>query len=226
MSMSLPLTGKMQSPSMPLRLGLFALVVTLLAGCSVLPQRGEAPSQWRLVANEVPGDSLAGDRQTIIRLIEPRAASSISRRDMAYSTGPQSVAYYRDNRWAAPPAVMFNEILDETFSAQPWVASVVRGDARVPAHLSLYCEINRLEHLVGQNGGEVRLKVSCSWYRAADRKLLDARVFDRTTTIRTNDAEHYAGAAQTLIDGLMSELVASGRRLAMALPSPQDAPSD
>lgn len=226
MSMWLSLAGKTRSSGMPARLGLFVLLVTLLVGCTVLPQRGDAPSQWRLVASEVPGAALADDRQVIIRLIETRAASSISRREMAYSTAPQSVAYYRDNRWAASPAVMLNEILDETFSTQPWVGSVVRGDARVPAWLGLYCEINRLEHLVGRDDGEVRLKVSCSWYRAADRTLVDARVFDRTEMIATNDAEHFAGAAQRLVDELMSELVADGRRLAMALPSPQGAPDN
>lgn len=226
MSMWLPLAGKTRCPGMPVRGGLIAVLVTLLAGCTILPERGDAPSQWRLVATETPGAALADDRQVIIRLVETRAASSISRRDMAYSTMPQSVAYYRDNRWAAAPATMLNEVLDETFSAQPWVASVVRGDARVPARLSLYCEINRLEHIVGRDEGEVRLKVSCSWYRAADRTLVDAHVFDRTTAIASNDAEHFAGAAQRLVGELMGELVADGRRLAMALPSPAEAPSD
>ncbi len=226
MSMWLPLVGKTGSMGMPVRVGLFALLVILLAGCTVLPERGDAPSQWRLVASEAPGAPLADDRQVIIRLIETQAASSISRRDMAYSTTRQAVAYYRDNRWVAAPATMLNEVLDETFSAQPWVASVVRGDARVPARLGLYCEINRLEHLVGRIEGEVRLKVSCSWYRAADREVVDARVFDRTTTIETNDAEHFAGAAQTLVDEIMGELLADGRRLAMAWPPPEDAASD
>lgn len=226
MSMWLSLAGKARSPGLSVRMGLSVLLVTLLAGCTVLPQRGDAPSQWRLVASETASAALPDDRQVIIRLIETRAASSISRRDMVYSTAPQSVAYYRDNRWAASPAVMLNEILDETFSTQPWVGSVVRGDARVPARLGLYCEINRLEHLVGQNDGKVRLKVSCSWYRAADQQLVDARVFDRTATIASNDAEHFAGAAQRLVDELMSELVADGRRLAMALPPPQDGPGN
>lgn len=204
--------------------GLARLLVTLgvallLGGCSVLPERGGEAQQWRLVAPNPMVEAVDVDNPVIVRLIETRAASAIDRRDMAYSRGRQSLAYYRDNRWASPPGVMLNEIIDETLSTQPWVRTVIRGSARVPSDLSLYCELQRLEHQLGHSGagqkqGEVQMKVACSWYQAAERQLVEAMIFDETIELETNDAEHYAEGTQSLVDQLMTRLAAQGGSIA------------
>ncbi|MFN2381954.1 MAG: ABC-type transport auxiliary lipoprotein family protein [Guyparkeria sp.] len=191
----------------------------LLSGCAVLPERGAEPEQWRLVAPDPASAAVSVNEPVIIRLVETRAASAIDRRDMAYSRGRQSLAYYRDNRWAGSPGVMLNEIIDETLSTQPWVRTVVRGGARVPAELSLYCEIQRLEHQLEPDAGieaagGVQMKVACSWYRAAERQLVEAMVFDERVELAVGNAEHYARGAQSLVDELMSRLVAQGATLA------------
>ncbi|MFI9654767.1 ABC-type transport auxiliary lipoprotein family protein [Guyparkeria sp. GHLCS8-2] len=194
-------------------------VALLLGGCAVLPERDGEPQQWRLVAPDPVVEVADISEPVIVRLIETRAASAIDRRDMAYSRGRQSLAYYRDNRWASPPGVMLNEIIDETLSTQPWVRTVIRGSARVPSDLSLYCELQRLEHQLGPSGagqkqGEVQMKVACSWYQAAERQLVEAMIFDETIELETNDAEHYAAGAQALVDQLMTRLAAQGASLA------------
>ncbi|WP_322520336.1 ABC-type transport auxiliary lipoprotein family protein [Guyparkeria halophila] len=193
-------------------------VALLLGGCAILPERGGEPQQWRLVAPDptVEGNDIR--EPVIVRLIETRAASAIDRRDMAYSRGRQSLAYYRDNRWASPPGVMLNEIIDETLSTRSWVRTVIRGSARVPADLSLYCEIQRLEHQLGPGEltppGQVQMKVACSWYRASERQLVEAMVFDETLELATNNAARYAEGAQALVDRFMTRLVAQGATLA------------
>ncbi|MFI9651831.1 ABC-type transport auxiliary lipoprotein family protein [Guyparkeria halopsychrophila] len=205
-------------------------VALLLGGCAVLPERDGEPQQWRLVAPDPVMEVADVSEPVIVRLIETRAASAIDRRDMAYSHGRQSLSYYRDNRWASPPGVMLNEIIDETLSSQPWVRTVIRGGARVPSDLSLYCELQRLEHQLGPSGGvqaqgEVQMKVACSWYRAAERQLLEAMIFDETLELETNDAEHYAEGAQSLVDQLMTRLAAQGASIAattVSLPSDTD----
>ena len=188
--------------------------VALTAGCASVGERHGPSTQWRLLPAETPSAPVSDERAVVIRLIETRASSGIDRRDMAYATERQSIAYYRDNRWAASPAVMLNEVIDETLTAQPWVRSVVRGGARVPADLSLYCEVNRLEHEVADDGGQVHLRAACSWYRAAERELVHARVFNQRRAIEHNDAAHYAEGAQWLVDRLLGELVRDGRALA------------
>ncbi|TKA89607.1 hypothetical protein FAZ79_05475 [Guyparkeria sp. SB14A] len=201
---------------------LFALGIAVLAsGCAVLPERGGEPQQWRLVAPESSRPSTTAG-SVIVRLVETRAASAIDRRDMAYSRDRQSLAYYRDNRWASPPAVMLNEIIDESLSSQSWVKTVVRGGARVPADLSLYCEIQRLEHRLEPNAGlnpsgEVQMKVACSWYRAAERQLVEAMIFNETVELERNNAEAYARGAQSLVDGLIGRLAAQGATLAASV---------
>ncbi len=203
--------------------GALAAIAVLLpaGGCTVFPERGSEPEQWRLVASD-PVVKPRGDVQpVIVRLVETRAANAIDRRDMAYSRDRQSLAYYRDNRWTSRPAVMLNEIIDETLSTRPWVRTVVRGGARVPADLSLYCEIQRLEHRVGTETGEgprgeVQMKVACSWYRAAERQLVESMIFDESVTLETDDARNYAGGAQALVDELMARLAAQGATLAEA----------
>ncbi|MFW6322014.1 MAG: ABC-type transport auxiliary lipoprotein family protein [Guyparkeria sp.] len=190
------------------------LVVAVGAGCTALPERGQEPGQWRFLGSEGMSAPLADDRRVVLRLIETRASSGIDRRDMAYSTDRQSLAYYRDNRWAASPAVMLNEVIDETLTAQPWVRAVVRGGARVPAELGLYCEINRLEHVVEPAPGRVEMRVACSWSRAAERELVHSMVFSERVEIEQNDAAHYARGAQELVDRLLAWLVRDGRALA------------
>lgn len=204
-------------------------VALLLGGCAVLPERGGEPQQWRLVAPDLVVEGKDGSTPVIVRLIETRAASAIDRRDMAYSRERQSLAYYRDNRWASPPGVMLNEIIDETLSTQSWVRTVIRGSARVPADLSLYCEIQRLEHQLAPGGstpsGQVQMKVACSWYRAAERQLVDAMIFDETSRLATNNAASYAEGAQALVDRLMTRLTTQGATLAAdthSLPSETD----
>ena len=184
-------------------------------GWSVLPAPGGEPAHWRLIApslDERQGD-FAGSAVTI-RLVETRASNAIDRRDMAYSRTSQSLAYYRDNRWIASPAIMFDEIIDESLSARPWVRNVVQGGARVPTDLALYCEIQQLEHQVEQVDGRVRLKVACSWYQSEGRKLIDTLRFDQAVEIERNDASHYAAGAQQLVGDFMQALTDQGRTLA------------
>ena len=196
--------------------------LSLTAGCVSMADRQEASTQWRFLPVEAQSAPVRDDRAVVVRLIETRASSGIDRRDMAYTTERQSIAYYRDNRWAASPAVMLNEVIDETLTAQPWVRSVIRGGARVPADLSLYCEVNRLEHEVADRGGHVHLRTACSWYRAAERELVDSMVFNQRRAIEENDAAHFAGGAQWLVDRLLADLIRDGRELAEAASDPDD----
>jgi cholesterol transport system auxiliary component len=189
--------------------------LSLTAGCVSAPEPHGASTQWRFLPAKAQSAPVRDDRAVVVRLIETRASSGIDRRDMAYTTERQSIAYYRDNRWAASPAVMLNEVIDETLTAQPWVRSVIRGGARVPADLSLYCEVHRLEHEVDADGGQVHLRTACSWYRAAERELVSASVFNQRRAIGRNDAAHFAEGAQWLVDRLLAELVRDGRALAV-----------
>jgi len=184
-----------------------------LGGCSVLPKAEGEPSLWRLVTPSVETSSGPVGCPVTLRLIETRASDAIARRDMAYSRTPQSLAYYRDNRWSAAPATMLDEILDEGLTGQSWVRNVVRGGARVATDLALYCEVEHLEHQLGYVDGRVRLKVACSWYRSGERELLETLSFDRTVEIERNDASHYAAGAQALVADFMRAIGRQGRSL-------------
>ena len=195
--------------------GVSALAMTgLIAGCSVLPAPDGEPAHWRLVAPAVEVATDRADPAVAVRLIETRANNAIDRRDMAYSRTPQSLAYYRDNRWIASPAVMLDEILDEGLTRQHWVRNVMRGGARVPTDLALYCEVQQLEHQLEYVDGRVHLKVACSWYRSEDRELIETLLFDQSVDIPRNDAAHYAAGAQELVAAFMTALIRQGRALA------------
>lgn len=195
------------------------LLLATVGGCSLVPsQADDEPAQWRFAAPSLAPTSGFAGTPVVLRLVETQAASLIDRRDMAYSRGPQSVAYYRDNRWVSSPAVMLDEVIDETLSARPWVRNVVRGRARVPADLALYCEIGRLEHQIDGPTGKVHLAVACSWYRSHERELVDTLHFDRSVALEHDDAAHYAAGAQRLVAELLEALDRQGRSLA-AMPA-------
>ncbi|WP_197408202.1 MULTISPECIES: ABC-type transport auxiliary lipoprotein family protein [unclassified Guyparkeria] len=195
--------------------------MVVLAGCSVFPAPDGEPAHWRLVAPalEETDPGVSGPAVTV-RLVETRASNAIDRRDMAYSRTQQSLAYYRDNRWVASPAIMFDEIIDESLSARPWVSNVIQGGARVPTDLALHCEIQQIEHQLEYVDGRVRLKAACSWYRSEGRQLIDTLLFDQTVGVERNDAEHYAAGAQQLVADFVQALNDQGRALAADVGEP------
>ena len=215
--------GKTVFPMRRTWIGVSLLMLTALTvGCAILPAPGGEPAQWRLVAPTMEVDRASAAPAASVRLIETRASNAIDRRDMAYSRTPQSLAYYRDSRWVASPAIMLDEIIDEGLSAEPWVRNVMRGGARVPTDLALYCEVQQLEHQLEYVDGRVRLKVACSWYRSEDRELIETLLFEQSVDIQRNDAAHYAAGAQELVAAFMTALVRPGRALAAQVPRSAD----
>lgn len=61
------------------------------------------------------------------------------------------------------------------------------------------------------------MKVACSWYRAAERQLVEAMIFNETVELERNNAEAYARGAQSLVDGLIGRLAAQGATLAASV---------
>lgn len=195
------------------------LLLTATGGCSLVPNKvDDEPALWRFTAPSLTSESGYAGKPVVLRLVETQAATLIDRRDMAYSRGPQSVAYYRDNRWVSSPAVMLDEVINESLSARPWVRNVVRGSARAPAQLALYCKIGRLEHRLDGSASKVQMSVACSWYQGHERELVDTLRFDRSVALERNDAAHYAAAAQGLVAALLEALDRQGRALAAAMP--------
>lgn len=181
-----------------------------LAACSLPVPHENRQTTYRF--NPIPKIKVADTavvrlKPVVLRLNRITAANGFDSVAMVYSRDRQTLARYRDNRWIAPPAVLIGDAINLSLLHQPWVAGVLSGGQRMPAVLDIDCSLDRLEHDVLPTGGRVHLSLSCMLVADTSGKALDHWRFDRTRRIAVNDAQHYAVAAQYLLDQAQKELV-------------------
>lgn len=202
------------------------------AGCSLPTANQNAQRIYRLqpVHVDVTGASPALTRPLVIQLMPMGAAPGLGSPAMLYSEGSgagishkayvsiNQDAYrpidagavlmpYRDSRWLAPPAQLIGAAIAQTLSLQPWVSAVESNAPLAPAAWILHCTLDRLEHDVDGDRGVVRLALTCQLIRNDPRDIAAHWRFDASRPIMQNNAQHYAAAAQDLLDGALYELV-------------------
>lgn len=207
----------------------FRLLVTsaaalLLSACGLPVPHEPEQTSYRLnpVQVAIPGQienvpSRLG-APILIRLNRVTAANGFDSAAMVYSRDRQTLSRYRDNRWIATPAVLIGDALDQTLQRQSWVAGVLRAGQRLPAKLDVSCSLDRLEHDVEASGGQVHLSMGCLLVSGSGQNVLAHWRFDQEQSIRVNDAEHYAEAAQSLLDKALTALVGQIYQTAFSSP--------
>lgn len=204
-------------------LAVFAATV-LLSACSLPVPHEPEQTSYRLnplhVAIPAQAENVPSrlGAPVLIRLERVSAANGFDSEAMIYSRDRQTLSRYRDNRWIATPSVLIGDALDQTLQEQSWVAGVLRAGQRLPAKLEVSCSLDRLEHDIEATGGQVHLTMGCLLVSGSGRNVLAHWRFDHEKTIRVNDAEHYAEAAQSLLDQALKDLVGQIYRTAFSSP--------
>jgi len=193
-----------------IRFGIVGLVGLALTACGLPGPHHDQQTTYRL--NPIPAIKQADDARLrsnpiVLRLDRVTAANGFQSAAMMYSRDRQTLARYRDNRWIAPPAVLIGDAMELSLLHQPWVAGVLRGGHRMSALMDIQCGLDRLEHDVLAKGGRVHLSMTCMLLADDSGKSLAHWRFDRSMPIKRNDAEHYADAAQALLDQALKDLV-------------------
>ncbi len=209
-----------------------ALVLALCgAGCSLPTASKRAQQVYRLqpVAAEArPAER--SPRSVVIHLLPVAAAPGLGSSAMLYSEGAGDGAPnaggaspgegaqspvrpglalmpYRDSRWLAPPAQLIGAAIAQTLSRQPWVSAVETNVRLAPPAWALHCELGRLEHDIDGTRGVVRLELTCQLAGDEPRGIVAHWRFDQWQAVTTNDAPHYAAAAQNLLDRALRDIV-------------------
>src|SRR5262249_29490783 len=101
------------------------LALSLLASsCALMAPPSSPPG--RAVLNELPSDfPTRGRNSSRLLVLPPEAASSYDTEQMAYSTGPHEIAYFREHEWSAVPAAMLFPLLTETMQRTGYFAAVL-----------------------------------------------------------------------------------------------------
>ena len=172
------------------------------AGCAIQRPAQHAPTRYRLlgVHASVPAP---GRAPVVVRLLPVDAPQGFDTAAMVYSPAPQRIMHYRDNSWVAPPADLVREALAQTLRRQTWIAAVETDAVPAAPDWTLHCGLERLEHDLRGASGEVRLAMDCQLVRGVDGDLVAHWRTDASMHLSTNDAAHYAEAAQTLLDAAL-----------------------
>ncbi len=195
-------------------------MVLALGGCALQRPSPHLAMRYRLSGLR---DSLTapGVSPAVLRLLPVDAPQGIDTAAMVYSPAPQSIMHYRDNSWVVPPADLVRQALAQTLRRQPWIAAVETDAVPAVPAWTLHCELERLEHDVDGPTGRVRLAMDCQLVRGVDGDLAAHWRSAGVLPLSTNDAAHYAAAAQQLLDAALRTAV-SRVAAAMAAPSPHN----
>ena len=218
-----------------------ALVLALCgAGCSLPTASQRAQQIYRLqpvAAEAKPAEQ--SPRSVVIHLLPVAAAPGLGGTAMLYSEGAGdgvphaggaspgegaqspvrpglALMPYRDSRWLAPPAQLIGAAIAQTLSRQPWVSAVETNVRLAPSVWTLHCELGRLEHDIDGKHGVVRLELTCQLARDEPRGIVAHWRFDQWQPVVTNDARHYAAAAQDLLGRALRDIVRRVRAQALS----------
>jgi len=204
----------------PLGAPLAVLTVTLLlAGCVGLtpPKQQTALQNWLLDVTD-PQVIAADIDPVVLRMVEIDAPTALDTTAMAYIDQPNQLSFYRDNRWAAPPAEMIQQSLKTGFERQQWVKAVLLGSERLDSDLIIACDLDRLEHhVISETQGAARLTISCDWVDTQSREVKARSVFQENKPLAENNAAAFVAASQLLLEQISDQLIGQTLEVAQNL---------
>ena len=199
------------------RLSVAVPLLALLAGCAGLGPSGQnnAVQHWTLFHEQPQITDADALEPVVLRLIEIDAPTALDTTAMVYREQANQLSFYRDNRWAAPPAEMIQHSLKAGFERQDWVRAVLLGNARLGSDIVVACDLDRLEHqVVSETQGQAHLTLSCAWVKTESRSVVERTVYAESTPFSPNDASHFVAASQQMLADMSDAIVQQTRAVA------------
>lgn len=121
---------------------LMLMMLSLMAGCSLLPPPKEAVDYERYTLELTQADAVQGERVPLTLLVGlPKMRGELASPQMAYKRGDQRLNYYAQSRWADEPNKMLHAMLVEMLTATGPYANVVLSGTPVPVDHRLDIDI-------------------------------------------------------------------------------------
>lgn len=175
---------------------LVAMMLTLLAGCSVL---GPLPNtdDHRYMINAMPVSfNHLPKTQAILLVTEPETAAVYNTTNMAYTDKPYQVSYYSQSQWAETPAQMFlpllSQSLEKTGSFKAVVVAPYIGNYDYVINTQIIkCQQNYLD----KNHAYVELVIQAQITKTSSGRSIATKQFVVNTPI--GDPSPYNGVIAT-----------------------------
>ena len=185
---------------------LIALILALLAGCSMLPATGQRPasSHYVLALPSVDSAPVAPRADAPVLLLRDTETPGVFQSvRLVYSRVPGVLNHYQFARWSEAPANALNTLLRQRLNAAGLYSAVVPMGAGVVADFQLNTRLQSVYHDATTAPGMGRLTLEAELVNRHDARLIAHRTFQAEAPAPSHDG---AGAAKALGD-------ASGRAI-------------
>ncbi|WP_250624154.1 ABC-type transport auxiliary lipoprotein family protein [Pinirhizobacter soli] len=183
-----------------------ALLLSLLAGCSILP-KAEVPNVYLLPSAKVP--AATGKPVTwTLRVTTPQASGLIDSNRIAVVPGEDTITTYKASRWSDRAPTLLRDRLIDTFRADGRVAAVSNDDTNLHADRELDGQLRSFQSEY-ENGGPVAVvRYDVQLVDAADHRILATKNFEVREPAAGKDVPQVVAAFGRASDALAAEVVA------------------
>lgn len=187
---------------------MWLLCCLVLAGCT-LPQDPAPPQQGYLlqVHNFPPLAATSKSKRRVLLVNVSKTAPGFDSRNIAYTSAPPKLDYYRDSVWSDTPANMLQPILVQAFERTGAFKAVVAPPAPGLADVRVDVDVVRLQQEFMTRPSQVRIVARLKVVDMKTRHVLDTRLFEAVAPAPSDDAAGAAQAAGVALERLLSEML-------------------
>lgn len=186
----------------------YLVLCLMLTGCT-LPQDPAPPQQGYLlqVHNFPPLAATSKSKRRVLLVNVSKTAPGFDSRNIAYTSAPPKLDYYRDSVWSDTPANMLQPILVQAFERTGAFKAVVAPPAPGLADVRVDVDVVRLQQEFMTRPSQVRIVARLKVVDMKTRHVLDTRLFEAVAPAPSDDAAGAAQAAGVALERLLSEML-------------------
>ena len=182
-----------------------ALLLSLLAGCSILP-KAEVPIVYLLPSAKMPAATGAQLSWTL-RVTTPQASGLIDSSRIAVVPGQDTITTYKASRWSDRAPTLLRDRLIDTFRADGRVPAVSNDDTNLHADRELDGQLRSFQS-VYENGSPVAVvRYDAQLVNAADHRILATKNFEVREPAASKDVPQVVAAFGHASDVLAGQVV-------------------
>lgn len=189
-------------------IGLVAVLVLLLTGCSVLPEPRPPVSYDHYTLAPAPADEAAAQARVPLTLLlpPPRIRGELAGTQMAYRQTPGRLEFFARSRWAEAPQRLLHDLLLERFTREGPYAYVVRE--ATPAAADHRLEIEVLDFIQDFTVTPSRFRVRLRWQLLDldNRRVRLQELIEAEVPAPTDSPQGGAAAAAAAVNELFERI--------------------
>lgn len=181
------------------------LLLSLLAGCSVLPE-AQTSTVYLLPAAPLAA-AAAPPVDWALRVVTPQTSQVLDSTRVAVVPRPHQISAYKGARWADPaPALLRNRLL-EGFRADGRVTALSSDLKPLHADLALVGDLRAFQAEYREGGVQVVIRLDARLARSNGQQIVAARQFEVLQAVQGSQVDQVIGAFGLAGDRLAAQVV-------------------